>query len=486
MTTPPSTHPFLIGRASEQEQLAEASASGRPELVAIHGRRRIGKTYLVRSYFAKELCFEMTGVCDAPLAQQLKNFVNQMKQATGLKLASPADWTEAFQYLVTYLEPIMKDGGRKVVFFDELPWLAGRRSGFLSAFDHFWNTWGTRQRNLIVIICGSAASWMIAKVLQHKGGLHNRITRSIHLQPFSLPEIDDYLKANGVALDHKQTAELAMAIGGVPFYLNHVRKGWSAAQNIQSLFFAPNAPLRGEFGQVFAALFEKHERHLQVVRALAKRQSGLRRLEIIQTTKLESGGALTQVLDELEASGFICRMMPFGEATRDPCFRLIDELSLFHLRWVEGQGTRGASTDWQSRRLAPSGVAWSGYAFENICLRHSAQIKKALGIAGVQAPVASWRHQAKNNDDTGAQIDLLFDRADGVISVCEMKFSEHEFVIDKAYARELRSKLEVFRRVTGTRKALFLVMVSVHGLKANEYQAELVHNVVPLAALFAP
>ena len=486
MTTSPSINPPLIGRMPEQEQLAEAIASGRPELIAIHGRRRIGKTYLVRSYFAKELCFEMTGVGDAPLSKQLRNFANQMKQATGFNLAAPSDWTEAFQELITYLDPHLKTSGRKVVFFDELPWLASRKSGFLSAFDHFWNTWGTKQRNLIVVICGSAASWMIAKVLKHKGGLHNRITRTIHLQPFSLPEIADYLRANGLLLDHKQTVELAMAIGGVPFYLNHVRKGWSAAQNIQSLFFAPSAPLGGEFDEVFAALFEKHERHLQVVRALAKRQSGLRRLEIIQATKLESGGALTTILDELEASGFICRMMPFGDATRDPYFRLIDELTLFHLRWVEGQGARGAATDWPSRRLAPSGMAWSGYAFENICLRHSAQIKKALGIAGVQASVSSWRHHAKDKEDTGAQIDLLFDRADGVISVCEMKFSEHEFVIDKAYAREIRSKLEVFRRVTGTRKALFLVMVSAHGLKANEYQAELVQNVVPLEALFEP
>jgi len=486
MTTSSSTTPLLIGRASEQEQLAEAIASGRPELVAIHGRRRIGKTYLVRSYFAKELCFEMTGVCDAPMHKQLKNFAGQMKEATGFNHAPPSDWTGAFQELINYLEPRLKAGGRKAVFFDELPWLAGRKSGFLPAFDHFWNTWGTRQKDLIVVICGSAASWMIAKVLRHKGGLHNRITRSVHLQPFSLPEIADYLRANGVVFDPKQTVELAMAIGGVPFYLNHVRKGWSAAQNIQSLFFGPSAPLRSEFDQVFAALFEHHERHLQVIRALAKRQSGLRRLDIIRGTKLGSGGSLTTILDELEASGFICRITPFGGTTRDPYFRLIDELTLFHLRWVEGPGAQGTPADWPSQRFAPAGAAWSGYAFENICLRHSAQIKKALGIAGVQASVASWRHQAKNKGDTGAQIDLLFDRVDGVISVCEMKFCEHEFTIDKAYAREIRSKLEVFRRVTATRKAVFLAIVSTYGLKANEYQAELVQNVVPLTALFAP
>ncbi len=480
----PHSPPPLIGRIPEQEQLGLARESGRPELIAVHGRRRIGKTYLVRTYFAKELCFEMTGVCDASRSEQLRNFANRLKESTGFNHASPPDWTEAFEELKRYLEPRLRTAGRKVVFFDELPWLAGRKSGFLPAFDHFWNSWGTQQRGLIVVICGSAASWMIAKVIQQKGGLHNRITRNIHLQPFNLTEIDAYLKAAGVVLDHMQTVELAMAIGGVPFYLNHVRKGWSASQNIQALFFDPNAPLRDEFSQVFAALFEHHERHLKVVRALAKHHSGLKRKDIIRETKLETGGALTTILDELESSGFICRMLPLGRTIRDPHYRLLDELTLFHLRWVDNQGNRNMSPEWPGQRLAPAGRAWSDYAFENICLRHSAQIKKALGIAGVRATVSSWQYHSANKHDSGAQIDLLFDRADGVITVCEMKFSEDVFVIDKAYARELRSKLQVFRRVTAPRKLIFLAMVTVHGLKSNEYQAELVQNAVSIAALF--
>ncbi len=478
----------LIGRTVEQEQLARAMASGRPELIAVHGRRRIGKTHLIRTYFAKELCFEMTGVSGMSRAHQLRNFAGSLREETTFQHAAPRDWTEAFEELTRYLDPLVRAGGRKVVFFDELPWLAGRKSGFLPAFDHFWNSWGTRQRNLIVVICGSAASWMIAKVLHQKGGLHNRITSSIQLQPFSLPEIDAYLRSAGVKLDHRQTVELAMAIGGVPFYLNHVRKGWSAAQNIHALFFAQNAPLRDEFLQVFAALFEHHERHLQVIRALAKRQSGLQRKDIIRETDLGTGGGLTAILEELEASGFICRMIPLGRTTRDPYYRLLDELTLFHLRWVERQGSGAAARDWPGQRLAPAGMAWSGYAFENICLRHSTQIKKALGIATVPASVCSWRHQPKPKakGETGAQIDLLFDRADGVISVCEMKFCDDEFVVDKEYARELRSKLDVFRRVSGTRKSVFLAIVTVCGVRANDYRAELVQNVVTLAALFEP
>jgi hypothetical protein len=476
----------LIGRIAEQEQLARAMASGRPELIAVHGRRRIGKTHLVRLYFAKELCFETTGVSELSRAHQLRNFANRLRQETGFQHAVPRDWTEAFEELIRYLDPLLRAGGRKVVFFDELPWLASRKSGFLPAFDHFWNSWGTRQRNLIVVICGSAASWMIAKVLHQKGGLHNRVTSSIHLQPFSLSEIDAYLRAAGINFEPQQIVELAMAIGGVPFYLNQVRKGWSAAQNIHALFFAPNAPLRDEFSQVFAALFERHERHLQVIRALTKRQSGLQRNDIIRETGLETGGGLTTILEELEASGFVCRMMPLGRTTRDPYYRLLDELTLFHLRWVEKQGSGAAARDWPGQRLAPAGSAWSGYAFENLCLRHSAQIKKALGMAAIPATVSTWRHQPKAKGETGAQIDLLFDRADGVITVCEMKFSEKEFVIDKAYARDLRSKLEVFRRVTATRKAVFLAIVTTAGLRPNEYQAELVQNVVELQALFAP
>lgn len=485
----PRTHDTtlpLIGRIGEQEQLARAIASGRPELIAVHGRRRIGKTYLVRSYFAKELCFEMTGVSGLTRAYQLRNFVSQLRQRTGFQHAVPRDWTEAFEELIRYLDPLLRAGGRKVVFFDELPWLASKKSGFLSAFDHFWNSWGTRQRNLIVVICGSAASWMIAKVLHQKGGLHNRVTSSIHLQPFNLSEIDAYLRAAGINFEPQQVVELAMAIGGVPFYLNHVRKGWSAAQNIHALFFAPNAPLRDEFNQVFAALFESHERHLQVIRALARRQSGLQRNDIMRESDLGTGGGLTTILEELEASGFICRMMPLGRTTREPYYRLVDELTLFHLRWVEKQGRVATARDWPSQRLAPAGSAWSGYAFENLCLRHSAQIKKALGMAAIAASVSTWRHQPKAKGETGAQIDMLFDRADGVITVCEMKFSEKEYAIDKAYARELRSKIEVFRRVTATRKAVFLAIVTTAGLRANEYQAELVQNEVELPALFEP
>lgn len=476
----------LIGRSAEQAELAEARNSGRPELIAVYGRRRVGKTYLVRQYFAQEMCFELSGQRDAKLTEQLRSFAAALTERTGYQHETPPNWPAAFEELTRHLEVQLRGGKRRVVFFDELPWLATRRSGFLPAFEHFWNAWASRQKQLIVVICGSAASWMIAKVLHQKGGLHNRVTRSLVLQPFNLHETEAFLTARGIRLNRMQLLEVAMAVGGIPYYLDYVRKGRSAAQNIDALFFAPNAPLRDEFDKLYAALFENHERHVRVIRALARKPGGLDRQELARTSGLPSGGNLTTVLTELETSGFVKRTIPFGRSARDTIFRLFDELTLFHLRWL--QGTRAADAEtgsWQRIHATPSWHAWSGYAFENLCLKHVPQIKRALGIAGVQTLASSWRHVARLKTDRGAQIDLLIDRRDDVINVCEMKFSRDEFLIDKRYADELRNKLSVFRQVTATRKALFLTLVTTQGLTTNSHSQDLVQSCVLADALFA-
>lgn len=475
---------IVIGRKAEQEELAHALASGRPELIALYGRRRVGKTYLVRACFARQLCFEITGMRTASQARQLETFAGAMRNATGFQHRAPGDWTQAFEELIRYLAERLQRGGRQVVFFDELPWLAGRRSGFLPAFEHFWNSWGSRQPGLIVVICGSAASWMIAKVLHHRGGLHNRVTRSLPLEPFRLNETEAFLRSRGIELDRRQIIELTLALGGVPYYLDYVRKGRSAAQNIDAIFFAHGAPLADEFEKLFAALFEHHERHVKVIRALARKPSGLTRQDLVASGRLASGGNMTTILGELEASGFIGRMVPFGRTLRDAVYRLVDELTLFHLRWIESR--RDGAGQWIRIHGTPSWLAWSGYGFENLCLKHVAQIKAALGVAGVQTNASSWRHRAQTAQDRGAQIDLVIDRRDGVINLCEMKFSEGAFVIDKRYAGELRNKRDVFRRVTATRKALFLTMVTSRGLEANELSSELIQNAVTADALFEP
>jgi uncharacterized protein len=475
----------IVGRDRERAELTHALQSGRPELIAVYGRRRVGKTYLVRSFFGKRICFELTGARDASTRTQLDAFAAALTARTRFEHKAPPTWPAAFVELQRYLENELRHGARKVVFIDELPWLASRRSGFLQAFEHFWNTWASRQSGLVIVICGSAASWMIAKVLHQRGGLHNRVTRSLRLLPFNLSETTEFLRARGVALEQTQILELVMAVGGVPYYLDYVRKGRSAAHNIDAMFFVPGAPLRDEFDRLFAALFENHDRHVKVIRALARRAGGLSRQALTQSADVPSGGNLTTILDELEESGFIARIVPYGRTARDTRYRLIDEFALFHLRWIDSKRRPDDGPGhWLRLRSSPAWRAWSGYSFESLCTKHVAQIKRALGIEGVQTESSAWVHRGNAGATRGAQIDLLIDRRDDVINVCEIKFSVDEFLIDKAYADDLRRKLTTFKQQSRTRKTLLLTMITTHGLKANQYEQELVQASLTAAVLF--
>jgi uncharacterized protein len=473
----------LIGREPEQRILAKTLASSDAELVAVYGRRRVGKTFLVREFFRDQLCFELTGVRDAPLAEQLQNFANAFGQSLriGVRPAAPANWQEAFEQLTAFLASLQTD--RKwVVFFDEIPWLASRRSRFLAALDHFWNSWASRQRHLIVVICGSAASWMIHKVIQHRGGLHNRVTQRIRLEPFTLGESFGYLRSRGVKLEHRQVLELYLALGGIAHYLKQVEPGRSAAQNIDDLCFSPTGALADEFGQLYASLFEHPEQHVKIIRALNKKRRGLTRNEILQAAGIRTGGGSTAVLDELTESGFVLKTLPFAQAKKESLYRLADEYSMFYLTWMEGRRSSGPDL-WMKRQASPAWRAWSGCAFEGLCLKHARQLKRALGIAGVETTESAWSHRG-TGDRPGVQVDLVIDRRDDCINLCEMKYSQGEFVIDRRYAEELRTKREVFREVTKTRKTLFLTLVTAFGVRDNAYARELVDHAITMHALF--
>jgi hypothetical protein len=476
----------LVGRYGERAILRDALESPSPELIAIYGRRRIGKTFLIRRFFGSSVAFELTGSHAGDMSAQLQAFAVSLTRATGApdSLATPSNWMEAFQRLETHLRARLSARGPKVVvFLDELPWLATRRSGFLPAFEHFWNAWASAQPRLIVVICGSAASWMLRRVVSQRGGLYNRVTRRIRLSPFTLAETEEYLRARRVELGRYQTLELTMAFGGVPHYLSQARPGRSAAQSIDRACFADDGPLQDELRHLYAALFEHASRHEAVVRALARQRRGLDRSELLDAAGLPTGGSATTILNELEESGFVLRAPQLGRAQRDALFRLADEYSLFYLSWIERhRGT--ADGAWLKKRASPRFRAWSGLAFESICLKHVAQIKQGLGIAAVETEDAAWSHRPTSAADEGAQIDLVIDRADRSINLCEMKFAESEFVIDKAYARDLERKREVFRHVTGTKKALFLALVTTHGVRNNEHAQRLGVQSVTMDALF--
>jgi len=476
----------LVGRRRELAELDAAMRSEQAELVAVYGRRRVGKTFLIREAYAASICLEVVGIHDADLGTQLRAFAAALQRATRAPapLAAPADWHAAFDALRTFLTAHLRRRSRKqVIFFDEVPWLASRKSGFLPAFEHFWNSWASRERKLVLVISGSAASWMLDKIVRQRGGLHNRVTRRLRLEPFTLAETSELLRDRHVELGHYQTIELYMALGGIPHYLTQVRPGESAAQNIDRICFARDGLLHREFENLYAALFEKAERHEAVVRALAIKRRGLSRGEILELAAVGSGGAATKVLDELEESGFIMRIPQLGRTKRDALYWLADEYSLFYLTWIERHRGRGDGM-WMRKQGTAAWRAWTGIAFEAVCLKHVPALKHALGIAGIDTVEAAWSLRGGAALD-GAQIDLVIDRADRSANLCEMKFSESEFVIDKAYARELALKRDAFRAATSTRKALFLTLVTTYGVRANEHAARLGVQAVTMDALFA-
>ena len=468
----------LVGRRSERLTLLDALQSPEAELVAVYGRRRVGKTFLIREVYRDALCFELVGIHGVDTSRQLRAFASALDLT-----APPGDWQRAFEQLQAFLAArLRRRRAKQVVFFDEVPWLASRRSGFLAAFEHFWNGWAVKQPRLVVVICGSAASWMLQKIVRQRGGLHNRVTRRIRVEPFTLAESEALLRSRRVELGRYQMIELYMALGGIPHYLVQVRAGESAAEAIDRLCFARDGFLRTEFADLYAGLFEKAERHEAVIRALASRRRGLTRAQLLAATGLGSGGAITKVLDELEQCGFVAQMPRLGHAKRDAVYWLADHYSLFFLKWIERHrgGARGA---WQRQRAAPAWRAWSGLAFEAVCLRHVESIKRALGIAGVETSEGAWEQRGAGDRD-GAQLDLVIDRADRSVNLCEMKFSESEFAIDRAYARELERKRDAYRAAFGDRKATFLTLISTYGVRANDHAQRLGLRSLTMDALF--
>ncbi|WP_316750491.1 AAA family ATPase [Pedobacter gandavensis] len=472
----------LIGRKSEKKTLQQALVSTEAELVAVYGRRRVGKTFLIRQVYQQNLICEFSGVHHASTQKQLENFRNAIALAMDSAILPeiPKSWTEAFMLLIKFSTPLLNK--KAVIFFDELPWLSSHKSGFLAAFEYFWNSWGSKQSNLIVTICGSAASWMIQKIVNNRGGLHNRITKRLRLLPFTLYETEAFLKSKSVNLDQYQILQVYMAMGGIPHYLKDINTGESATQVIDRLCFLKDGLLAHEFKNLYESLFEMADRHISVVRALAAKPSGLTRKEIIEECKLQSGGGTTRLMEELIESGFVSLYFPFQKNVKEAIYKLSDEYSLFYLKFIEHSRATGQGT-WLKLATSQSWKSWSGTAFESICLKHTNQIKYTLGISGVYTEESAWRF-APGKSGKGAQIDLLLDRHDVCINVCEMKFSNKEFSIDKSYATELKDRLNIFKEQTKTKKTLFLTMVTTYGTKDNIYKTGLVQNEITMKDLF--
>ncbi len=472
----------IIGRKEEISLLKSLKDSDKSAFVAVYGRRRVGKTYLIRSFYEGKFTFQLTGIANVGTTNQLANFhsafVRNFPQFEDNPF--PNDWFQAFQQLINSIESI-DDTEKKVLFFDELPWLDTPNSQFIPALEHFWNSWASTRSDITLVVCGSAASWMINQLINNTGGLYNRVTHPIRLEPFTLSECESFFKAKSPGFDRYQLLQLYMVFGGIPFYLDFIDTRKSATQNINDLCFSQRGRLRDEFQKLYASLFKKADKHIAVIEALAQKAIGLEREDLLKSAKISNGGSSSVILRELEESSFIRKYNAFGKSKNNTIYQLTDFYSLFYLKFIKNKSTFDDNF-WINGIDTPEIRAWSGYAFEQVCLLHLPQIKNALGIGSVQTQTSAW---IGSDGKHKAQIDLVIDRRDQVVNLCEMKFSIKPFTIEKEYAENLQKKIGVFRDVTKTKKALWLTFITTHGLTQNSHAQSLVHQSLTMDALFS-
>jgi len=468
----------IIGRKKEMAELKRYYDSTKPEFLIIYGRRRVGKTYLVKEYFEGKFAFYFTGSIGTSNATNLSNFDKAIGEYGGDASSPSKNWNDAFNKLKILLNE--KAINKKVVFIDEMPWLDAPGSDFLSALDYFWNSWASAIPGFLLIGCGSATSWITKKIFQNRGGLHNRITGRLYLAPFSLGECEDFFQNRNIVMTRYQMAECYMIFGGIPYYLNLFNKELSLSQNVDRLCFADNAALRYEFVELYRSLFKKPDRHIAIITALATKTTGMTRAELSDAAKLPPNGHFTEVLKELEQCDFIEKYSDFTKAKKGSCYYLKDSFSLFYLKYMKHNNSKDEYF-WTNYAEDGGHRAWSGYAFELLCLMHLKQIKAKLGILGVSTETASWRSR---DAIPGAQIVLLIKRRDGVVNLCEMKYTKHPYEITKAIAAELERKKAVFLQETKVRSAIHITMVTTWGLHDKGYRS-LVQSEVELGDLFS-
>ena len=465
----------MIGREKEIARLDRVMEEAEAQLVIVCGRRRVGKTFLINAYFENRFDFKFTGSFNRSKQEQLKNFYLELKRCTGSVPAAPKDWTEAFMMLRDYLEE-GESTQKQIVFFDEMPWMDNQKSGFLPAFEWFWNSWGSARKNLVFIVCGSSTAWISDKIDKNKGGLFNRRSCRLYLEPFNLYETEQYLQSRKIYWSRYDMTACYMIMGGIPYYLRLLDRERSFNENIDAMFFRKRAELWDEFDLLYHTLFSNSEQHIKAVERLSKSRKGLTRAQIAGAAGLPANGTLTKILSDLTDSGFIRVNPVFGHRKRERIYQLSDYFTMFYFRFMRDNAGKDEHL-WSNTNDNPARKVWEGLTFEQVCKDHIAQIKKKLGISGIMSEVSSWNRQCEG-EKAGAQIDLLIDRRDKTINLCEIKFSTGLFEINREYDASLKNKAAVFRDETGTKKTLQITMITTNGIKKNKYSNYIGKSVV--------
>lgn len=461
---------MLVGRENERRMLKEAYEADESKFVAIYGRRRIGKTYLVRETFENHFTFQHSGYFGGKLSDELFEFCISIRQYGLDGFEQPKNWLEAFELLKRVI--MNSPDKRKVVFLDELSWMDTRGSDFVMALEGFWNGWASARKDVLLIVCGSVTSWMISKIVHNKGGLYNRLSFRINLEPFTLKECEEYVNAKNIIMNRYSILQCYMIMGGVPYYWSFLEKGLSLPQNIDRIFFADNALLDNEFEYIYSSLFHNPEPYIKIISALGKKKAGMTREEIVKASKLPESGNLSKKLEELENCGFIRRYNSYGKKQKDSLYQLIDNFTLFYFKFLEKKPTD--EHFWTNNQLSQAVKIWCGLAFERVCLEHVSEIKNALGISGVSTNAYSWSCKKDNEKGLeGSQIDLIIERRDQIIDLCEMKYSTKPFKVTLKVDTDIHRKTWDFINATGTHFAVHPIILTPYGITDDSYRGQI-------------
>lgn len=483
----PST---VIGREEELDTISRLYASERSEFLAIYGQRRVGKSFLIEEALGNKITFSAVGLYqkidkDSPekvesyRQKQLAHFYNSLREYGLPKEGNlaPTSWMEALELLKKLLKS--KRAKRKVVFIDELPWLAGPQSAeLLEELGHFWNSWAGMRKDIFLIVCGSATSWMVDNVLRDYGGLYGRITERIFLKPFTLAECERYWNKRGFHLSRFEIALTYMVIGGVPFYMDSIRPDRTMADNINAIYFDKDKA-RQEFKDVYTSLYSSSETYIEVVRQLGKRFYGMTRDELLKAVEKKGGGTFTDILDNLIDSGIIRSYTLYGGPRKQTVYQLVDFFTLFYLRFVENTDF----TSWRSVQRSKPFYTWAGNTFELLVLEHMPKLADALRIKEYATPF-SWR--GKTPDGEGVQVNLIIpattERAD---YICEMKFSEGKYTLSNDDAEEFARQIAALSisKIHKPTHSIYVALVTSLGVTDSKHRIH-VNELVTLDSLF--
>ena len=472
----------LIGRKEEIRDLERYMESHKAEFIAIYGRRRVGKTFLVDTFFNYSYAFFTTGIIGGKRKEEMTAFYQSLKKA-GFTGRKPKTWMDAFNVLTEVLETKKQEGKRRVIFLDELPCLATPSSGFVKALDWFWNSWASKQPDIFMVVCGSATSWIVKNIINNKGGLHNRITHEMHLDPFTLAETSTYLEAEGFVWDEISIVQTYMTRGGIPYYLSLLKPDLSISQNIDKLFFAPNAELKLEYNRLYKSLFKTPEKYMAIIDLLAANSKyGMTRKEISAALGKESSGHLSERLQDLVNCDFIRLYNVKNKkiSSSNGIYQLIDFYSIFYHEFGKINTTDRAY--WTKLIKSHKQSTWWGLAYERVCMAHIPQILSSLGVEAVHTEYYSWRSKKNENDgevedgkkdgNRGAQVDLIIERDDRIINLCEIKYSSfEEYELDAEERLKIANRIARFKKDTKTNYGVIPTLITTFGLRKNKHSS---------------